>query len=298
MNVPATHEKIHPPARDSQSRAPGPDQLSDLVRSRGEMDGLQFERLVQQHRERHLAMAGQEIGPVGGKADAFGTLTQLLHTPYAPFAGDWQGDPELVVAADPFHQQAEIFRELRAQLLAKALARSSRAALAVVSPDRGDGRSYVAANLAACLGQLGGRTLLIDADLRSPRLHRLLGPHEGVGLSSILGGHVDDIPLRQASRLPGLFFIPAGDVPPNPVDLLQGPRFSLLLYEMLSKFDHVVLDSPADALGADARLIAAKAGAALVVGRKGRSSISTLRQLLGRLENGPAEVAGVLLNQH
>jgi len=296
MNVPATHARTHP-ARDPQSHAPGPDQLPELAHSRGEVDNLQFERMVQQHRERHLAISGQDVG-AAGRTDGFGALKHLLHTPYVPRADDWQGDPELVVAADPFSPQAEIFRELRTQLLARAQARSTRAALAVISPERGDGRSYVAANLAVCLGQLGGRTLLIEADLRSPRLQGLLGPHDGVGLSSILGGQVDALPLRQAPGLPGLFFIPAGDVPPNPVDLLQGSRFSLLLHEMLSKFDHVVLDSPADALGGDARLIAAKAGAALVVGRKGQSSISTLRQLLGRLENGPAEVAGVLLNQH
>ena len=263
------------------------------------LDNLEIERIVQYQRERSLAFGSPAAQRLSVRPDALGALGQLLHPPYVPSPGAYSGDPELVVVAAPFSEQAEVFRELRTQLLAKALARRSRAALAVVSPRRGEGKTHVAANLAASLAQLGGRTLLIDADLRSPRLHRLLRTGQGEGLSSLLGGrHAPPAPLLPLPEVPGLHFIPAGTAPSHPVELLQSPRFSLLLYEMLSRFDHVVVDTPADAWGADARLVAAKAGAALVVGRKDHSPLSDLHVLLSRLANGPAEIAGVVMNRH
>jgi protein-tyrosine kinase len=99
-------------------------------------------------------------------------------------------------------------------------------------------------------------------------------------------------------QVPGLFFLPAGDVPPNPVELLQSPRFSLLVFEMLLAFDHVVLDTPALACGTDARLVAATAGAALVIGRKDHTSMDSLQGLLSRLGQQQVEIAGVVINQH
>jgi len=156
----------------------------------------------------------------------------------------------------------------------------------------------VAANLAASFAQLGGRTLLIEADLRTPRLHRLLEIGEAEGLSRMLGSHADMPLVHPVAQVPGLYFVPAGAVPPNPLELLQGPRFSLLLYDVLCSFDHVVVDTPADSMGADGRLVAAKAGCALVIGRQDRTPVSALQALLSRIGNGSTEITGVVMNRH
>jgi Mrp family chromosome partitioning ATPase len=84
----------------------------------------------------------------------------------------------------------------------------------------------------------------------------------------------------------------------DPVQLLQGQRFSILLEQMADSFDYVFIDTPSNDVGPDARLIAARAGAALLVGRKGQSRVSVLRRLLKQLNLGPSIVAGVVLNEH
>jgi receptor protein-tyrosine kinase len=284
-------------AGESAAGSTATTRLPERVRSRGRPSQLEMERFVQHRRERHLALPEADSEDFPQRTEAIGSLLQL-QAPPPPLHEAYAGDPELVVAADPFGEEAEVFRELRTQLLAKALTKRSRTALAVVSAGRGEGKSYVAANLAASLAQLGGRTLLIDADLRTPRLHRLLGIGGPEGLSSILCTNAAAPLVHPVPQVPCLFFVAAGSVPPNPVELLQGPRFSVLLYEMLSSFEHVVLDTPADAWGADARLVASKAGAALVLGRQDRTATKDMQALLTRLGSGSAEIAGVVLNHH
>jgi Mrp family chromosome partitioning ATPase len=91
--------------------------------------------------------------------------------------------------------------------------------------------------------------------------------------------------------------LPVGAVPPNPLELVQRPAFSLLIHELLSKFDHVVVDTPASVHGADARVLAAKCGAALAIGRKGRSRMKSMQTLINALAKGPAQLAGVIVNE-
>lgn len=214
------------------------------------------------------------------------------------FAGR-EVDEELIVAADPFSDQADAFRELRSRLLLEVLGERARCALAVVSPDVRDGKTYLAANLAVAFSQLGERTLLIDADIRTPRQHRLLGVEQGAGLSSALAGFAQaSRAVRAVPGLPNLHLLPAGAVPPNPIELLQRPAFAALVQEMLQKFAHVVLDTPAASRGADPRVIAARCGAALVVARRGRSRMAPLEGLVAALSRGPARIAGVVMNEH
>ncbi|MEJ7929714.1 CpsD/CapB family tyrosine-protein kinase [Ramlibacter sp. AN1015] len=267
-------------------------------RPRGDCGGVEPDHTVWLQRDRRLGFGDAPINGGSDAADMRELLAMHLRAPAAPSPKTFQGDPELVVMADPSGYEAEVFRELRTELIARARQRASRAALAIVSPSRREGKSYTAANLSACFAQLGGRTLLIDADLRTPRLQWLLGSGEHGGLSGILRGDEQAFSsLQPVAQVPGLFFLPAGAVPRNPVELLQSPRFSLLLRELLLKFDQVVLDTPADAWGADARVIAAQSGSALIVGRKGHSAMADLRRLVARIADAPSEIAGVVINR-
>ena len=219
---------------------------------------------------------------------------------YTPGFARPHGRTELVAAADRFGEQAEAFRELRSRLLIEVMRDGPRCALAVVSPDAGDGKTYLSANLAVSFSQLGERTLLIDADVRMPRQHHVLGiKQNGVGLTSVLAGFSDAASLvHEVPGLPSLYFVPAGPIPPNPVELMQRPRFGQLVRELLEEFEHVIVDTPAAVRGPDARVIAARCGAALVVARKSRSSLATLEGLLSALARGPAQIAGVVMNEH
>lgn len=214
-----------------------------------------------------------------------------------PFGVD-SADPELAVAADPFGAQAEAFRELRSRLLLEALPESAPFTLAVLSAQPGEGRTYVAANLAAAFSQLGSRTLLIDADLRCARLDRLFRTVGGTGLSHVLAGFADaEHALERVPGLGQLWFMPAGALPPNPLELLQRPAFEALLAAMKEKFEHVILDTTGASRGADCRVVAARCSASLVVARRGHSRMDALERLLEALERGPATIAGVVMNE-
>jgi len=118
--------------------------------------------------------------------------------------------PELVVLNQPFSAQAEAFRAVRSQYLLRTKTHSERRALAVISPSRGDGRSFFTANLACALAQLSGRVLVLDANLRTPRLHEIFNVDNGNGLSSVLSGRGNRGVIQPVTGLENLFVMPVG----------------------------------------------------------------------------------------
>lgn len=230
--------------------------------------------------------------------DVMFALSQQFHYPYAPHTRrDLSG--ELVAAMQPFSEQAEAFRALRSQLMMRMFMPGAvPRALAVVSPEKGDGKTFFAANLAIVMAQLGGRTLLIDANLRGPRIHQLFSTPEGAGLSGVLSGRQQANVIHQIADLSTLFVLPVGVTPPNPLELVERPAFSRLLSELLGKFDHVIVDTPAAERGSDAGVIAARCGAALVVARRHQSRLGALHQLVSRLKDSPAQLAGMVINEY
>lgn len=273
--------------------------LGALLRQAGRLGGDQVERILAYQRKTGLRFgeAAVALRLVERREVLQALARQFQYTP--GFAGRALSQ-ELVAAADPFGEQAEAIRELRSRLLVEVLREDEAAALAIVSPEVGDGKSYLAANLAVSFSQLGESTLLVDADVRTPRLHRLLGiAQNGVGLSSVLAGFARPASLvHEVPGLPHLYLAPSGPVPPNPIELLQRPVFGRLMRELLEEFDHVVVDTPAAARGADCRVIAARSGATLVVARRDRSRMAGLEGLVCALERGPSRVAGVVVNEH
>jgi receptor protein-tyrosine kinase len=231
--------------------------------------------------------------------DVLWALSKQFHYPYAPERRS-DLDPELVAAADPFSDDAEVFRDMRSRLMAETEPGPDQPAraLAVVSTDVGDGKTYFAANLAVAYGQLGVSTLLVDADMRTPRLHRLFALDEGAGLSGVLSGRPEPNVIRRIDSLPTLHVLPVGALPPNPLELVQRPAFGLLMRELLTRFEHVIVDTPSASHGADARVIADKCGAALVIGRRGLTRMRALQRLLTDLGRTNAKVAGVMVNEH
>jgi len=207
--------------------------------------------------------------------------------------------PELVVLNQPFSMQAESIREVRSQLLMRLYANNqARPALAVVSPASGDGKTFFSANVAVALSQVGGRTLLIDADLRGPRQHELFKLQNHTGLSSVLSGRVDADVIQPVPDVANLFVMPVGAAPPNPLELIERPAFGALLRELTSKFDHVIVDTPAMMYGVDAQVVAARCGAALIVARKDQSRVAALQQLVATIGQSSARIAGVILNEY
>ena len=230
------------------------------------------------------------------QADVLWALSQQFNYPYA-LDGQGPHKTALIAATDPYSPQAEAFRDLRSRILASDAA-GERTPLAVVSPDAGDGRTYVAANLAVAFSQLGERTLLVDGNLRAPALHHLFGLRERPSLADLLNGRRPAKPFDRSADIPGLSVMQVGAPPPNPLELLQQPLFSVLLRELQREFDRVIVDTPPARLCADARVIAATCGQAVLVGRNGSTEARTMNLLVDRLRRTQAEIAGVVLTTH
>ncbi|MBP6902241.1 MAG: polysaccharide biosynthesis tyrosine autokinase [Burkholderiaceae bacterium] len=258
----------------------------------------QVEKIVRHQRDKGVRF-GEAAVALGfaSNDDVLFALSQQFHYPYAPEERR-KASPELAALNQPFGVQAESFRAIRSQIMMRLYNEGQeRRAIAVVSPESGDGKTFFAANLAVVLAQLGGRTLLVDADLRHPRQHDVFGLDNKAGLSGILSGRAEAKVIQQVPGVPSLFVLPVGITPPNPLELVERPAFGLLMRELLSKFDHVVVDTPAACYGSDSAVIAARCGAALVVARKNQGRVAALQDLVANLAETPAAVAGVVFNE-
>lgn len=274
--------------------------IGDIIREARKLAPEQVDAVVAYQHE-HRVRFGEAAIALGfaTEQDVLSALSKQFHYPYSPEEQHCKFSDELVVANEPFSQQAEAFRAIRSRLiLHRSGGDGSRRAVAVVSPDSGDGKTFFSANLAVALSQLGGRTLLVDADLRGPRQHSIFGMANTMGLSGVLSGRAEANVIQRVADLPSLYVLPVGNVPPNPLELFERPVFGLLMNELSSKFDYVVVDTPAAMYGADASVIASKCGSALVVARRGTSHISALEDLLTSLAQGKTDVVGVVMNEY
>ena len=139
---------------------------------------------------------------------------------------------------------------------------------------------------------------MIDADMRTPRIHEVFGlTDRNGGLSSILSGRTASKVIQPVKELPNLYILPVGPTPPNPLELLERPAFDLLLRELKTKFDRIVIDTPAYSLGTDGAVIAARAGAALVVSRQNKSRMDSLNKLVKTVQMSSAKLIGAIVNE-
>jgi chain length determinant protein tyrosine kinase EpsG len=204
---------------------------------------------------------------------------------------------ELVAAWDPFHPVVEELRALRTQLLIRwHNPEAGRRTLAICSPNAREGRSFIAANLAVVFSQLGQRTLLIDADFRAPRQQAIFNVPDRFGLSSVLSGRADLSAALPVSGLTGLSVLPAGPLPPNPLELLSRPNFAALLQRAASEYDLVLIDTPAATEYADAQSITFRAGDALLVSRKDQTRLNETERAVRDLTDASARIVGTVMN--
>ncbi len=156
----------------------------------------------------------------------------------------------------------------------------------VLSAGGGCGATTVAVNLAIVLTQLGRRVLLVDADLRRPRLHHTLGLDQNEGLSSYLSGNADLNDIVHDTDIPNLRVIPGGPIPPNPSELLGSPRLDRLLGRFLdeNRFDHLILDSPPLLSVADSIVLSSIVESTILVVRSGSTRRGALAQSAARLK--------------
>jgi capsular exopolysaccharide synthesis family protein len=191
---------------------------------------------------------------------------------------------------------AEAFRNLRTSVVYATPDRPPKTML-VTSLQQQDGKTSVSTNCAITLAQLGlGDVLLVDADMRHPDLHGILGVPQAPGLSDLLVGGVGVTEAVRPTRIPGLFVITAGPVPTNPAELLFSPRFGQALAVLGERFAHIVIDTPPMLGVSDSLVLAPRVDGVILVlrhGHAGRDAAQRAVQMLGSVR---ARVLGVVLN--
>ncbi|KGM41000.1 tyrosine protein kinase [Aquabacterium sp. NJ1] len=277
--------------------------IGEIISQANNLSPEQIEQILGYQRE-HGVRFGEAAVALGlaNNDDVMWALAQQFHYPYSQDNDTSKSLPsEVVVATQPFSARAEAFRSMRSHLIMRMFnseAAGSKHAIAVVSPNTGDGKSYFAANLAAAFSQLSGRTLLIDADMRTPRQHELFDLAESSsGLSTILSGRAASNVIKPVKQLHSLFVLPVGTTPPNPQELVERPAFGLLIRELSLKFDHIIVDTPAASLGADGAVIAAKCGAAILIARQNHSRMDDVQHLVNIARIGSTKIVGTVINE-
>lgn len=201
------------------------------------------------------------------------------------------------IAYAPHTPEAEAIRKIRTQLLLK-LEPSELRCLAIVSPNSGEGKSYVSTSLALAFAQNGQRTLLINANLREAQHSGVLDSQRSQGLSSVLSQRGDIEQSMLATSFAKLHLLDAGPLPPNPTELLLAPSLLHIFENIKDQFDIVIMDTPAMNAFPDAQLIAQQVDACIVVARQHRTPLNDLRKTKRLIQAAGGAIIGCIFNEY
>ncbi len=198
------------------------------------------------------------------------------------------------VLSRPLSPMAESYRLIRSALLLSSAAHPPKITL-ITSMNKSEGKTVTATNLARMLTQGGKKVLIIDCDLRRPRMHSLLRVRNNVGLSSYLAGEAERCSVVNIAK-ENISLIPSGPVPPDPAELRGSPRMEKLLEYMSSEYDFIVLDSPPIASVTDSLTLSQYVDGIILVVKAGGTTKETFESGLKILHDIHARIIGVVLN--
>ena len=201
----------------------------------------------------------------------------------------------MITSLNPVSPVSEAYRTLRTNITFSELDQEVKKIL-VTSPQAGEGRSTTIANLAVTYAQENKRVLLIDTDLRKPTLHQFFQKANIRGLTSILVNQIQAVDAIQETDIPNLSFLPSGNIPPNPSDLLASKRMRALMEQLETEYDLILLDSPPALDLTDAQILSTMCDGVLLVVNHGKVKRQIAHKALLNLEHVKARVLGVVIN--
>lgn len=190
----------------------------------------------------------------------------------------------------------ESFRSIRTNVLFSSIDHQSKA-MVVTSSAPGEGKTLVSSNLAVALANVGQRVVIIDADMRRPRIHKMFGLAQEPGLSNMLVGTAKASEAVQRSSVPGLMVLPAGKNPPNPAELVGSRRFREFLRSLDEHFDWVIVDSPPVMAVADSMIVAHETKGVLFVVGSEMTQRAVAQRAIDQLAQAKVNVIGAVLNR-
>ncbi|MBI1314128.1 polysaccharide biosynthesis tyrosine autokinase [bacterium] len=202
--------------------------------------------------------------------------------------------PALCYFHRPGSPEAEAYRSVRTAFSVSVP--DGHNVIQVTSPEPGDGKSTLIANLAIAMAQSGRQVLLIDCDLRRPTLHTLFGLRRSIGVTDVLAGEIDLLTAAQHTAADGLSILTCGDAPPNPAELLASRQFSRMLHEAEQEFDLVLIDTPPLLAVSDPCIVAQHTDGLILVLRMSKNKRNTAKRSTEILMTNNIRVVGLVCN--
>lgn len=211
---------------------------------------------------------------------------------------------EIITSVDPKSPVSEVFRTLRTNLQYLNKKNGAQTIL-LTSTIQGEGKSFIAANLAVTFAQANKKVIIVDTDMRRPRQHKLYNVDMYPGLSNYLSGvninrssHKTE--LRECiykTKIDNLFVLPAGNIPPNPSELLQSEKLAEMIGELKKQYDVVIFDGAPCLLVTDATLVSRLVDATILVVSQRKTRVEELKEAMTRIKRVGGRVVGVVLNR-
>lgn len=211
---------------------------------------------------------------------------------------DERPNSELLIFSDPRSGLAEAYRQLRTSILLSTAGHAPKSLL-ITSSLPSEGKTTTATNTAISLAQTGAKVLIIDADMRRPRLHSVFNIANSEGLSTLLSSESDDADITRVIKTDEgtkINLLTSGPIPPNPAELIGSEQMANLLKRLQKHYTHVVIDSPPIASFTDGVLIASMVDGVILVVHSGKSSRQIVRRAKQLLQDVGARLLGVVLN--
>ena len=206
-----------------------------------------------------------------------------------------QASRDLYVFHNPTSQAAECCRSIRTNILFSAADKPMKI-ITVSSPRPREGKTTTTIYMGTIMAQSGQRVLLIDTDLRRPRLHKSLGVSKNRGLTNLVLGDADYDDVIKSTDIPNLFVLPCGPQPPNPAELLLTNRFKQVLAELEKRFDRILLDSPPVLAVTDAVVLARISNGVMLIAQAGKTLLDDVAMSARQFRDVDAPILGVILN--
>lgn len=212
--------------------------------------------------------------------------------------GDQEAKPasiELIASREPQSIQAESYRSIRTTLLVSAPPGNIKSIL-ITSPLAQEGKSSTVANLGLTLAQANKRVIMVDSDLRKPKLSRIFGLQSGSGLTHYVSSRIEAADLLKSTPFPHLFLISSGPIPTNPIELLTSEKMGNLISFLKQSFDYILFDAPPLLAVSDAVAMGPMIDGVILVARGGQTPIPALKQAKQKLDTHKIKCIGVILN--
>jgi capsular exopolysaccharide synthesis family protein len=203
---------------------------------------------------------------------------------------------ELITFGHPKSMLSEAYRNIRTSILLSFSERPPKR-IVITSPNPAEGKTTTVINTGIALSQTGAQVVVVDSDMRKPRIHKIFDEENGIGLSNFLSGHTALESIIKKTEIPNLYYIPSGPIPPNPSELIGSKPFKSMVESLGERFDHIVLDSPPVLGFADSIILSTSVDGVILVVLGGKTPRETLQRAKEVLHQVNAKILGVVINR-